>query len=587
MVKRMLNFILNPRNKYSRLASQEWESRAAEETSSEDVEEPMDRGKESHHLPLTSKGWNAILNDKCWLRIKSNPVLLCLLATALLFGAIGGGVNHLSTQNCLTSSTPFNGAFSSIPTRSQLPNKYRRLSLVAVWNKNYTAPYLRHFFYTAQLNADVLDVLFVNRKIEEGDQCLDLATAGIDTTWGGNIKVVCMGLEEWKKRHVDVLCSKDTGWNCTSQQRGEVYAEFRDRKDERNFFWRPLKGNVFRDLFIHPQNPLWGWVDVDTSLGRFTRFPNNIMSKMSILSVNEQTPEEVFLAGQLAVFNFEDKNVSRAWMKIKTLESADAFTKYTNGKHSQETEETLWSYAYLNLNGSSAGVDLNYTFIPYAIGDDPQVQGKDQKRFAISGRDIVLVEHGLSRKEIEQVIMTERSLPPEEAGDIGWTTGEDGSEQMLEDSSLSSKVAIELSCRLKKEEGKCDIHAGYLETVKLQLGKVCESSGHWIPEKWRICVPTPTVTEHRGMQSSLVHLTGQEPGLLFRKYEPIKKHVGYERRLLRHYHWSKNFWDWFSFPSFDITEDFVFVMGAHEAYVFKMGSEREKNITRVAEKSKP
>lgn len=118
------------------------------------------------------------------------------------------------------AESPFAGAFAKFQTISSLPSEQRRITLIGVWNDDYFAPYLRHFFHTIQLNADSVDLLFINRVFTPGKECLNLAKEGVNTTWGGNIKFHCLDNQEWKKRHANFVCSKKYGWNCSPGQFG-------------------------------------------------------------------------------------------------------------------------------------------------------------------------------------------------------------------------------------------------------------------------------------------------------------------------------------------------------------------------------
>ena len=47
------------------------------------------------------------------------------------------------------------------------------MTIIGAWNDDDFPAYLRHFFYTIQLNADVLDLVMINRLREPNSTRLD------------------------------------------------------------------------------------------------------------------------------------------------------------------------------------------------------------------------------------------------------------------------------------------------------------------------------------------------------------------------------------------------------------------------------
>lgn len=231
--------------------------------------------------------------------------MLCIVAVSTFFLArpprsFTGGSWSTSNETGLVSAlsdSPFTGAFARFPRISALQTRQRRITLISVWNDDGHSQFFRHFLHTIQLNADAVDLLFINRRMTEESQCLDFEEQGIDITWGGNIKYVCMDDKEWKRRYVDFLCSPQYGWDCNSTEHGAVTTEYQKRKDERNYEWRPFFGYVFRDLFQTPDNPFWAWIDTDILVGNFVHYPFNVLSGVSLLTGTESVPKLLMMAG--------------------------------------------------------------------------------------------------------------------------------------------------------------------------------------------------------------------------------------------------------------------------------------------------
>lgn len=480
------------------------------------------------------------------------------------------------TDLTFTASTksPFKGAFARFPTISDLPFEQRRITVVGVWNDDYVAPYLRHFFHTIQLNADSIDLLMINRLITPGKKCLDLAKAGVNITWGGNIKLHCIDDKEWKERHAKFVCSKEYGWDCSQVQFREVLAEFKQRHDSNNYNWRPFRGYVFHDLFANPRNPFWAWVDHDVFVGNFAKYPFNILSQVSILTGYQEMASFLYLAGQLTAFNIADRALGLAWKRIPEMQTPERFTKYAAGKGMPETsEERYWSYLYLGSKDNLPGSDLSWVMYPEMHGDD-HFDGRWGKRqasqtYVISGRELLLVSTSLTREEMEGLILSERNTTADELGGIGWTGGEDGSDWLVKRPSLSSAEAKSLASHARSN---AKLHQGIVEDQEVFYN----CSGRPL---WKQCVPLhPMAASHPPIyRQSLVRFKEQPAGRVLIRLERDDRPRGYERRLIKHFLKLKKE-AWFAFPPFEITDNLIFRVNCDSAEVWEMGSKRDQTL---------
>lgn len=481
---------------------------------------------------------------------------------------------HSPTQQPKSS---FTGAFARFPNLSALPERQQRITLVAIWNNDAFPSYLRHFFYTAQLNAAKLDLLMINRRIESGDQCLDFAKNNVDITWGGNIQYHCLDDDEFHRRHVDFLCSAEHGWNCDEQKYDAVHKQFRPRPDVLNVNFKPLHGYIFRDLFANPENPLWAWIDMDSFLGDFARFPLNILSQVSYISGSHDQPSSLYLAGQLTAWNLDDPNLATAWMKFPAFESADAFLE--KGFNRNAKEEKVWSYLYTQSEDGLPGSNLSYVLIPEFQGDDYYSKKWMPKHAAeayiISGKEIILASESYSREEIEGLIRLERETPVDDLGGIGWTGGEDGSAYLLENPDLDPTEAKSLAvANASKSQDTVAIHQGIVEDVKI-LTTECLPD-HRLEYQ---CVPVHPLqaVEPPILTSTLIRFREQKPMHMIRRLEKDHRPRGYQRKIMKHHSRVKKL-PWFTFPSFDITDELVLRMGSDFIEVWKMGSTRNETL---------
>ncbi|KAK5198380.1 hypothetical protein LTR92_002625 [Exophiala xenobiotica] len=477
-----------------------------------------------------------------------------------LLGSTNNSTSSTSTHHVSASRpSPFTGALARIPRISELPSRQRRLTVIGAWNDDYIPNYMPHFLYTIQLNADVVDFVLINRQ-RKGDRCLDFEKAGIDVTWGGNIQMHCMTDSEWKRRHVDFLCSSKHGWNCNSTEYDEVTQEFQSRPDKSNYNWRPLRGHIFQDLLPHPENPFWAWMDLDTFAGDFRRYPFNLLSQVSILTSNTEAPSTIYLGGQLTAFNFDDDDLASAWKKFPEMETPFHFTRNITGYMPESTEERYWSYGYLNPVEGLPGNQISYGFYTGLHGDD-FLDGEWKKQnaseaYVISGRDILLVPTHYTRLEIEELLNMERSEPFDDLGGLGWTEDEE------EDTSTSTSSS--------------PAYRGLVEDLVIRVGDCPHTH---VPENLRLCVtPHPLeLTNPPLLRSTFIRQKGQKPGHILRRLERDPRPRGYERKLLKHHLFSKHQM-FYQFPPMEITPDLVLKMQYDSLEVFRMGETRNETL---------
>lgn len=154
-------------------------------------------------------------------------------------------------------------AFATILEAPALRKNDKRLTLIATWKGDRFQEYLRHFMHTAQLNREVLDIIFINHA-RDGARCLDFREHEVDIEWGGNVKHVCITSAEWTRRHANFFCEAEAGWNCSRSQHLQVWKKFDDKltRDPKNTEFHPFIGLIFQDYLPSDHNGLWGWTDV-------------------------------------------------------------------------------------------------------------------------------------------------------------------------------------------------------------------------------------------------------------------------------------------------------------------------------------
>ena len=191
-------------------------------------------------------------------KLKQALILLTSLTAAMLLWA------SLATSPLLPAATPYQGPFAIIPPLSALPREQHRLTAYTTWNGDSYRDYLRHFVYSAQLNADSLDVVLINLRNETSGKCLRLEEHGVDATWGGNFHHLCLDAREWKRRHLDFFCHDEHGWACTKRQRAKVAATLEERlaKNKKNAYFRPFLPYLVAGMVPAFASPFWAWMDM-------------------------------------------------------------------------------------------------------------------------------------------------------------------------------------------------------------------------------------------------------------------------------------------------------------------------------------
>lgn len=448
------------------------------------------------------------------------------------------------------------------------------MTLLAIWNDDTVPPYMRHFFHTVKLNADSIDLVFINRQVGPESQCIDFEQARINLSRSSNIKTHCLSNAEFQRRHVDFLCSSQYGWGCDVDEHRNVTEAFVSRPDRLNVNFRPLHGYIFRDLL--PKDTLyWGWVDVDMFLGDFTHYPFNVLSTVSLMTGHAAKNEATYLGGQLTVFNFLDDALATSWKKIPSLQSPEYFLGIQGTPFSHKAkEERFWSHYYLLPKDDYPAYNLSYVVYPHLHGDDKR---EESMSYAISGRTVVVIPNSLGRYEVEAIIRAERAAPVDELGGLGWTTGEDGSEFLLNDPSLSSESAKSQAMERVGASGPLNAHVqqGIVEDVTFERN---------LPDGWERLQtigkldPHPlTETSPQVMRTSLIHFKEQRPLHILRRLEFDDRRRPWERKLFRHHLKSKK-WPWWEFPPFEITDNMVFRHNLTHSEAWMMGDER-RNVT--------
>ena len=199
-----------------------------------------------------------------------------------------------------------------------------------------------------------------------------------------------------------------------------------------------MRGEIFRDLFIHPENPLWAWCDFDMHFGRLDHVPLALGSTMAFITFTPYTPSLLFMAGQLTLFNLEAPNHMSAWKRYPPLASPQAFLvkRIEDGGYPEGSIDESWlSAAYMQGEPPSGGPGrgLDWAVMSDVHGQDIFVrtqtnvrfQAKSQWqvpgfKFIISGRDVLEVDSRLSREEIESVLEDARSESVDEYD--SWTS---------------------------------------------------------------------------------------------------------------------------------------------------------------------
>ena len=278
-----------------------------------------------------------------------------------------------------SSSVPVYQASAELlpPSLSSLPDKLRRMTLISVWSSENRPQYFNNYFRSAALNADVADLVFIHIT-SDNSQCLDGrhpagAADGIkrDEAWdwenGGNIRVVCISREADLVEKANWLCGK-SGWDCDEQTYAKVHQRLQDRPDNINVDWRPMFGEIYRQYFLHPENPLWAWADTDNHIGNLRHIPFSLLSTVAFVAPTTFSPRLLYLPGQMNFFNLAAPGAIGAWKNYKPLQTAEAFINPADGVHggyagNRGIDESFLSAMMVRDEPGYAGYGLNWAFV--------------------------------------------------------------------------------------------------------------------------------------------------------------------------------------------------------------------------------
>ena len=144
--------------------------------------------------------WAKLQSDQ-WFKIKLWSAALLFVSVLSFFSLFG----HTSLSSPKDDLYPID--VSEAPLLPTEPILKPRVSVIAIW-KGREKLYLNNFFTSYRANSDVVELLFINIRGDEEDECVDL------TRWTGppgpqnNVKVVCLSLTECKSRSNSVYESR-------------------------------------------------------------------------------------------------------------------------------------------------------------------------------------------------------------------------------------------------------------------------------------------------------------------------------------------------------------------------------------------
>lgn len=198
------------------------------------------------------------------------------------------------------------------------------------------------------------------------------------------------------------------------------HTRLRERDDYISNDWKPMRGEMFRRFFIHPENPMWAWTDMDMHLGRLDHLPFPLLSTVAIVAPHYFTPSLLFLPGQMTLFNMDYPGFVGAWKQYAPLVSPEQFCKKLrpeDGGYGEGAIDESWlSAAYLRHTEGYAGQGLSWVAIPDVHGQDIFIPGR---KFVVSGRNVLEVDSSLTRIEIEEIVKIASSEPVHQTA--GWT----------------------------------------------------------------------------------------------------------------------------------------------------------------------
>lgn len=275
----------------------------------------------------------------------------------------------------------------------------------------------------------------------------------------------------------------------------------------------------------------------------------------------------------------DDKALGTAWRKFPGLKSVLHFTQNIEGRMPDSPEERYWSMGYLRSDKDLPGAELSYGVYPDIHGDDYYgyhwdggILKNSKEVYVISGRDILLVSKSYTREEVEGLLLVERAHPVDDLGGLGWTTGEDGSEYIVQHPNMTSSEAKLLATTDAEDLGRSvQVHNGVVED------RLIKTDCH-VDYAWQCIDPDPlSIVNPPIMRTSLLRLKEQQAGHILVRLERDNRPRGYERKLIRHHLQTKHH-KWYELPPFEITEDMVLRYNSDLIEVLGMGASRGETL---------
>ncbi|KAH8119132.1 hypothetical protein DFH11DRAFT_1686098 [Phellopilus nigrolimitatus] len=226
----------------------------------------------------------------------SRYLLIVVVFASLLFLFLSG---HGNGTAGLIDFRPATGYLSwSKDSFSYSRTKPPKITIIVLWRIGGPTPpsYIPYFFQSVEANPQI-DLLFV--QVDElGFGCSTYSSAS-------NIQEICLSGDQYYQLQVDFVCKR---WKCSKEERVALFSQIkRDGEiDKNNSNFRLMRNGIFL-RWIDPSTTIWGWCDVDTFWGNFTRaFPWDIAHDFDVLAPASQ-PEFssqplLFTRGHMAFF---------------------------------------------------------------------------------------------------------------------------------------------------------------------------------------------------------------------------------------------------------------------------------------------
>ncbi|KAI5123080.1 hypothetical protein M0805_000514 [Coniferiporia weirii] len=158
-------------------------------------------------------------------------------------------------------------------------NRPPKVTVIAIWTSRGGSPpiYLPYFFQSVEANPQI-DLLLV--QVDRQFGCSSFSTAP-------NVQEICFSEDQYYQLHVDFLCKK---WECTDDNKSTLleYLRRTGEVDPNHSFFRLFRNGIFKP-WIDPATTIWGWCDLDTFWGNFTRaFPWDVAHDFDVLVAASQ-----------------------------------------------------------------------------------------------------------------------------------------------------------------------------------------------------------------------------------------------------------------------------------------------------------